>query len=472
MAPFVGIWLISALSFAGAEANAQSGEPAQLQAGVASIDITPSARLPMWGYSDRTDPAVGTLDPLWAKILVLQMGETRCAIVTLDLGRTPEEPQLDELKRRIQDQCGIDDLLVTASHTHQAPNLESYDDQPNEYVKELLPKLVKGVDAANGQLEPVRLSIARGRVDLAHNRRRWLPDGRVAMQWRNVERDRTEPVDSEFVVIRFAGEHGTLAVMVHYACHPVVLGSDHQQYSADYVGAMRNVVEKNLKTTCLFLQGACGDINPYVDKTPVAQGGVEAMKAVGKTLGEAVVEAVPHAVTSTNPPSLEFISEEVPARVRWDMSKSAVRETLSRAYGRRFDHFLAARLQPGVIPLRLTTVVINRDLALVGMPGEVFVQFQLDLKKRSPIPTTLLVGYTNGYHAYFPSIRDAAAGAYGGKTATYVAPGTAERCVDEAIMALYSLTGQLSDVPQIEDFQLLEWDDVKQRAAGSADGPK
>jgi hypothetical protein len=95
------------------------------------------------------------------------------------------------------------------------------------------------------------------------------------------------------------------------------------------------------------------------------------------------------------------------------------------------------------------------------MPGEIFVQFQTKLKQESPVPNTLLVGYTNGYHAYFPTIRDAAAGGYGGKTATYVEPGAGERLTDDALITLYKLSGQLHDVPRAQDFKLLEYDKVK-----------
>ncbi len=129
---------------------------------------------------------------------------------------------------------------------------------------------------------PVRIGVGRGTADLAHNRRHFLPDGRVAMQWRNVEREPTEPVDKEFAVIRLDRADGTpLAVLFHYACHPVVLGSDNLEYSADFVGTACATVGEQLHTTCLFLQGACGNINPYVDKTPRDQGGVEAMRNMG-----------------------------------------------------------------------------------------------------------------------------------------------------------------------------------------------
>ena len=181
------------------------------------------------------------------------------------------------------------------------------------------------------------------------------------------------------------------------------------------------MVEERLKTTCLFLQGACGNINPYMDKTPLAQGGVAEMQKMGAGVGQSILATAREVKTAAPAkPSLKFEAQQVPVKLRWDMKSPEVKAVLSQMYGRRFDQYLAKLLTGETIPATLTTVLIDDNLALVGMPGEMFVQFQTDLKARSPVRDTMLVGYANGYHAYFPTIRDAAAGGYGGKTATYV----------------------------------------------------
>ena len=77
----------------------------------------------MWGYEDRLKPATGTLDPLYARVLVLEVGEKRLALVTLDLGRSfgpASLAQLHESGRR----SGISCLLTAASHTHSAPVIQ------------------------------------------------------------------------------------------------------------------------------------------------------------------------------------------------------------------------------------------------------------------------------------------------------------------------------------------------------------
>ena len=59
----------------------------QLRAGVARVDITPGESMPMYGYANRKcGPSNGTHDPLMAKVLVLEGGGTRIALVTADLG--------------------------------------------------------------------------------------------------------------------------------------------------------------------------------------------------------------------------------------------------------------------------------------------------------------------------------------------------------------------------------------------------
>jgi hypothetical protein len=141
-----------------------------------------------------------------------------------------------------------------------------------------------------------------------------------------------------------------------------------------------------------------------------------------------------------------------------------VRAILGKAYGPRFDNYISKVIKNNLAQCTLTTLVVGNDLALVGMPGELFVQFQIALKTQSPVPNSFLVGYTNGYYAYFPTLRDAAAGGYGGKTATYIEPGAGERLTNEALITLYKMTGQLHDVPRPQDFQLLEYDEL--RAAG------
>src|SRR5215831_9614178 len=95
-----------------------------LEAGVAKVDITPPAGLPMYGYFSRTQLSTGTLDPLYARVLVLKAGNKSLALVTLDLGRTFGPASMARLREQAVARSGISWLLITASHTHSGPNVQ------------------------------------------------------------------------------------------------------------------------------------------------------------------------------------------------------------------------------------------------------------------------------------------------------------------------------------------------------------
>jgi hypothetical protein len=84
---------------------------ATLRAGVAKLEITPPIGESMWGYESRTKPAIGTLDPLEARVLVLQAGDSRIGLVTVDLGRVFGPASLDRLRTAARS-YGIACLLV------------------------------------------------------------------------------------------------------------------------------------------------------------------------------------------------------------------------------------------------------------------------------------------------------------------------------------------------------------------------
>src|SRR5262245_38477543 len=103
--------LLCAIVFA---AQAQS----VLRAGGARADITPPPGVELWGYSNRSGPATGTLDPLFARVLALDDGRQIIAVITLDLGRSFGPPQIAWLRDKARTQHGVKDVMLIASHTH------------------------------------------------------------------------------------------------------------------------------------------------------------------------------------------------------------------------------------------------------------------------------------------------------------------------------------------------------------------
>ncbi len=430
-----------------------------LQAGAAQVDITPPPGLEMYGFFNRITEhrkASGTLDPLFARVLVLQAGDRRLALVTLDLGRTFNEAWLGRLRAAVKDDSRVDAVIVAASHTHSGPNiLDVYPDgRVPAWEDAALDKVAHAVHQAAAALEPARIGTGYGNAYIGYNRRQVDPAGHVTMMWRNPDKVANGPVDSTVGVIRVDRADGSpIALLVNYACHPTVLGSDNLRYSADFIGPMAATVAASWdgKPVCFFLQGAAGDINPYFDGTPLDQGAVEKRDWTGRELGtEAARVARGIKTAEAAAASIDFADDVMVFPWRWEPGK--FRQDLLRVDGPLIlqDHadVLASDSPPAELSLHVTTLLINRQIGLVGMPGEPFVDFQESWRDRCPVRACFFLGYANGYYDYIPTIRAATQGGYGaGDSNTYVAVGAGERMLDHALIRMHRMLGQLNAVP-------------------------
>ena len=78
------------------------------------------------------------------------------------------------------------------------------------------------------------------------------------------------------------------------------------------------------------------------------------------------------------------------------------------------------------------------DLAVVGLPGEIFAELGLDLRARSPFPHTLVLGLANDAIGYMPTQRAYEEGGYEPTASRFLA-GSGERLVEEALALLKDL---------------------------------
>lgn len=420
--------------------------------GVATCDITPEPGVPLWGYSERKKPASGSLDPLHAKAVVFRAGGRIAAIVSLDLGRTPHDSVCRRIRERVQARH-VDYVSFMATHTHHGPVME-LPDAP--HMAQLESRIGDAIEEAVERLEPARIGVGRTFIDIAHNRRKRLSDGRCLMIWRNEARIPTSPVDREAAIVKITALDGKpIVTLVHFACHPVVMGPSNFCYSADYVGEMTRLVREATNAECVFIQGACGNINPYLDKTHVDHGAAETMRGVGRECADAVLAAFP-TVWAQLPesPSIGFAERLVHVGSRWDMTDPASVEALRNAHGAMFDLYMGDARPELAVPL--SVLVLNETLAFVGMPGEIFVQYQIALKDGSPLRDSFLCGYANGYYAYFPPLRDAVSGGYGGTLASFVGLGAGDKLLLEAQIEIARLCGKARQTCSVDDFAMLE----------------
>jgi len=418
---------------------------------VARVEITPQIGLPMYGYRSRTSPSQGVLDPIYARVLALEAGETRLALVTLDLGRVFRKSWIDQLREAVRKSSRVSYVMMVASHTHSGPALQ--DECPPKPMPDweatALEKIAKAIDEAYQRLVPVQLGTGYGTAYIGHNRLRVNAEGMATWFERNPTKIPTFPVDPTVAALRVDRADGKpLAILVNYACHPVVFRWDNLQYSADYPGVMTKVVEQAFdgEPLCFFLPGAAGDINPYFAVTPLAQDAVKLRDWTGEQLGQEAIRVAKKIQTRAAPAaSLDFAEDLLPARLRWNAEK--IRQEMIKSRGQQAADEYAACLKTE-FQLPVATVLINKQIAFMSMPGEPFVEFQMNWRQRCPVPDAFFLGYANGSFGYLPTIQAATRGGYGaGTNSTRVEVGAGERMVNHAVVKVYEMLGRLRDLP-------------------------
>jgi neutral ceramidase len=423
---------VMALSMFTAVGRAGAAEPLFL-AGAAKVDVTPQEPVPMWGYGARHAAlSEGTLDPLWATVLVLQAGSERLAIIGLDLGRAPSEESLQRIRLQIQEKHGVAHSFIGGSHTHHGPVLELSNrpdrgrgrfDAALRYTGQLESSVVEAVGRAAASLRPAKL--AAGSDDLTNfNRNRHTKRVPAAL-------------DARLSLLRLddAESGQPIAVVANFAAHPTSLPQEKMLFSADFVGAMRRQIEASHGGQVVFMQGAAGDLStnrgPFGDHSAYGAAlGREALRIL-QTLKPQTVER----------PSIRVREERFTFASRINLANPLTQAVYSVAFFPELVLNFADEYAEGVRP-RLTVAVLNREIALVGASGEFFCEHALRLRQRSRAREVFFFGYCNGYHQYFPTIEAAAEGGYGADS--QVAPaeiGAGERLMDKALQWIFELQG-------------------------------
>ena len=404
---------------------------AEIRVGLSMVDITPPVGGLTTGYSS-AKPTDGIHDPVSARAMVLESDNECVALVVCDLC-IYNSPRLHEQVSEL----GIDRLLLLNTHTHAGPKL-SQDDFPTSerpWRDTVDERILDAVKQAKQNVFTGYFKASESRIQLGYNR--LVHRGNFSVTYfENPERIPYGNVDPQVGVIRVSDDQGTTrAVLVTYACHPVVLGPRNRKISADYPGVMREIVEESCGDDCLciFIQGAGGDINPLMmARGEDRDGDFEVVQAMGENLASEVQRA------------LKLIEDEE------GESKSLATASLVTEFRNRWEP--DERLDLGV-----TTLLINDQIAVVTLPGEPFHHFQSDFRNRSGVEHSFLFGYCcNGpypWPRYLPDLRSAARGGYGASDTTVAEVGAGERLVNEGLVQLFELQGRLKPAPQRHTFE-------------------
>mgnify|MGYP005853010211 CR=1 FL=1 len=449
-------------------ANLLADSPSEVRVGVASVDITPPMGIPMAGYYHPRG-ADGVWDPLFCKAMVLESKAACAAFVALDvIGVT--RSITDEARAAIESATGIpaDRVMVSATHAHTGPELANRSQYSRniggqnplavEYTEALPAKIAASVRLAHERLQPAKLAAAKGLCEgLTFNRRYFMRDGRVGWNPGKLNPDivmPSGPADPEvgvFYVLPegFDDPRRALATYVNFAMHPDTCGGT--KISADWPGALSRVLAAYHGTNHLTLvgNGTCGNLNHLDCGWHWPQNTGAEGHRIGTVLGAAVFQAYK---------SLQPISIG-PVRARAEIVELALpdvtpdeveeaRQTLAAVKDDRGANFMkqvrayraldVAGREGRPHRVEVQVIALGPDVAWVGLPGEVFVELGLAIKKRSPFRHTFVVELANECIGYIPDRRSYAEGNYEPESARCAA-GSGERLVEVAVKLLREL---------------------------------
>jgi Neutral/alkaline non-lysosomal ceramidase, N-terminal len=389
--------------------------------GLARVKITPEQPLYLAGYASRTRPFDKVVADLFAKALALEDRESHVAvIVTTDLiGLTAAvaEPVCE----RIAAKTGLKraQILLNSSHIHTGPSL-TLERLPSEgvstadrertiaYTRHLQDQLVDLVVSALEKRQPASLSWGTGVVDFPMNRREFTPNGVILGVNARGPADRTVPV------LRIDGADGKLrAVLMGAGTHNTTLTDTCYEVCGDYAGfAQALVEEQHPGATALFMLGCAGDSNPY------PRGTMEQSRSHGAALAKEVSRVL---ATKTQPirgplktafGMVELPLQQPPPRA--ELEKRRMRKGSLQAF--TANQMLALLDRGEKIPTHYSCPVavwqFGNDLTLVGLSGEVVVDYVAFLEKALGPLRLWPVAYCNDVFGYLPSARVLNEGGY------------------------------------------------------------
>jgi hypothetical protein len=273
------------------------------------------------------------------------------------------------------------------------------------------------------------------------------------------------------LLFRQADSNELVGSLASYALHLDTSDGDKKNsLGADYPAVIQRILHEQLGSKFLFVfgTGTCGDINhvtPYdAERNSQAE--------IGAALADTFLQAMPNlrdisprlnaasrtislplqSVTSTQIAHAEQVLQRVAAGENVPMLEHVDAHRVTRLAAlhspddlkRSSDKPLesARKISPSLVgigdslPIELQAIQLSSDTAVVALPGEVFVDLGLAIKRYSPYQQTLVIELANMDDiAYVPTKLGANGGGYE-VINSILAPGAGEQIVETTIEML------------------------------------
>ena len=418
----------------------------------------------MAGYRGRTAGAQHVYDDLFARCLALETDDGRYAIVSLDVMGV-DTRWVEELRRRagVSAELPAANLLVATTHTHAAQgglfppvgSLGSAFDvlmgdgaaphDPAGY-EWLLRQTETVIRLAFERLAPASLAVGEGSAEHIAANRIWFE----------------RAADPRCLVVAALSVDGaSIGQLVHFNCHPTVLGEADLGISGDFPGAACRIVEAVTGAPTLFLNGALGDVSTRTTRRDQSYGEVTRFGRllsgeILKLLSSLSPSSSSRVVSSVRTESMQPRDESWLARIEeriaaLEAAGGSSHEEARQLHTAREGAQSARRAAAALAELPSVLVEIQQfelgDTAFVAVPGEIFSDAQFALEAAVPDKRVRIVAPANGYMGYFPSAEAYDHGSYE-VGVSLVERGSAEQLVESAAALLRAGAASAAGAPR------------------------
>lgn len=432
-----------------------------IRAGSAFVDITPPLGRHIQGASvNKTAKSI--LNPLEANALYLERGGEQVLLISCDTVALPND-RVFSLYSAIAADTGIDEkrIVISCTHIHSGPsviNTNYFKSIDHEFLESLEPKFLQVAQNAVNSARSARLAWGAGTSRIGYNRRVCWSDGRHEMHGNAGAPGCTglEGPDDPYHLSLFAESlDGELIAVFHSAStHPTSFYGG-EAWSSDFPGVSRSYLRRHFgkEVPVLFFTGAQGDIANRCQYSQVKESGTQACSRCAHIItGETMRlwhESPRHedAELLMNSEKLK-VNVRLPADERISWAEDILRRTDAGEPLKSGDIMFAhgiTKLQReyGQNPVDTLDIRVIRigNIAMVTQPTELYCQFAIDIKRRSPAKHTMVAVTANGYGGYCPTLYGSLTGGYSGEAiySSRLEEGAGYKLVDCVAGLLYEL---------------------------------
>ena len=430
------VMMVLGLCACGQGGGGETASAKTFQVGYAKGNITPSTLgLPMGGYGNAAFRlSTGFLDYTYATVIALsdESGET-VLLISNDLIRMPEK-WVATSRQLINQATGIpeDHIMIAATHTHSSVDVGNNQLATTDpyYLNDYSKALVKAAQDAIADLSPATIQTGKGNIDRMNFIRHYLmSDGSYAGDnhgtFEGLEIvDHATKNDNQFQLIRFirAAEDKKDVLLMNWQGHPCMTGGkDSTVLSADYIGTVRDYVEKNAQVDFIYFTGAAGNLN--VSSRISGEALTNDVKEYGQIMGDKVIEVLGADMKDVN--SGKLLTKQTIYTAEIDHSEDHlldIAKPVSELYKSTGDRTAANNLarSNGLNSVYHANSIVNRqaqgasatfevdqiavgDISFVTSPYEMFDTQGMYIKENTPFDTTIVMTLCNGSNSYFAS---------------------------------------------------------------------